>query len=102
MNSSMTHPEVCTAEPTLLCTFYRMLRMTPKLTPVSAQRNRPYCARIVSLTISSTQFQLVSGTNQLRLWYQGRKSLLDDTYIEYYAKNAYYYFLQVHPPSRHC
>ena len=24
----------CTAEPTLLCTFYRMLRMTPKLTPV--------------------------------------------------------------------
>ena len=32
----------------------------------------------------------------------GPKSLLDDTYIEYYAKNAYYYFLQVHPPSRHC
>ena len=75
--------------------------MTPKLTPVkrliwrmlapksfnclmtshrawhgSAQRNRPYCARIVSLTISSTQFQLVSGTNQHRLWYQGRKSFV--------------------------
>jgi hypothetical protein len=30
----LTDGRVCTAEPTLLCTFYRMLRMTPKLTPV--------------------------------------------------------------------